>query len=183
MSSGADFLGALSAIASIETRSAGADNNIFHKILIVLFINWRQLDEWNCSPWRMLLLIPRTVLYSLRNNCFSPAPISHRSLICYWHWMLFFSTYFTCRCGIVQLFQLYNLSPSHFILALRQSCFLSTVVLINEYEWIACNFYDITFSINRSTPCDRKPEKKNWFSFVCIFLNTFWQKLVIFHIH
>ena len=29
----------------------------------------------------------------------------------------------------------YTLSPSHFILALQQSCVLSTVVLINEYEY------------------------------------------------
>jgi len=60
----------------------------------------------------------------------------------------YFSTYFTCRCGnsvtvptlefdylfTITLTFFSVLSPSHFILALWQSCVLSTVVLINEYE-------------------------------------------------
>jgi len=39
-----------------------------------------------------------------------------------------------CVCVYVALTSFSVLSPSHFILALWQSCVLSTVVLINEYE-------------------------------------------------
>jgi len=86
-----------------------------------------------------------------RDNCFNPTP-SHRSLIGYWHWTLFFQLILhvdvvlycvvprNCSSSRIWLFIYITLtffsvlSPSHFILALWQSCALSTVVLMNEYE-------------------------------------------------
>jgi len=84
----------------------------------------------------------------LRNNCFNPTQ-SYCPLICYWHRTLFFQLILhvdlvLCNCSNSRIWLFVHntltffsvLSPSHFISALWQSCVLSSVVLINEYEWI-----------------------------------------------
>jgi len=107
--------------------------------------------EWNLSPRRMLTTPVNTQdrPFPLRNNCFNPTPISYCPLICYLHSTLFSQLILhvdvvLCNCSNsrICLFIYIRLtltffsvlSPSHFILALWQSCVLSTVVLINEYE-------------------------------------------------